>query len=212
MRKVNDMNLFSNKNECIKFIKQMLDIGDNKTCVKMMFNNLIDIYFKDEKPTSSEICDMIAYAMLTETHTDVMELMRVMRKISYFSYVTNEMRCLGKFIDGIHNKHGLILNELTEKVCSDADISLDAAIWQLANDIADIVTILIGYKENRSNADNDFVIDVCVKIANQLNSPNMPKTMKSVVYNFMKSAMPDDELSVYDNIAILYNLKKRISK
>ena len=206
------MNLFSNKNECIKFIKQMLDIGDNKTCVKMMFNNLIDIYFKDEKPTSSEICDMIAYAMLTETHTDVMELMRVMRKISYFSYVTNEMRCLGKFIDGIHNKHELIMNELTEKVCSDADISLDAAIWQLANDIADIVTILIGYKENRSNADNDFVIDVCVKIANQLNSPNMPKTMKSVVYNFMESAMPDDELSVYDNIAILYNLKKRISK
>ena len=212
MRKVNDMNLFSNKNECIKFIKQMLDIGDNKTCVKMMFNNLIDIYFKDEKPTSSEICDMIAYAMLTETHTDVMELMRVMRKISYFSYVTNEMRCLGKVIDGIHNKHGLILNELTEKVCSDADISLDAAIWQLANDIADIVTILIGYKENRSNADNDFVIDVCVKIANQLNSPNMPKTMKSVVYNFMKSAMPDDELSVYDNIAIVDDLKKRISK
>ena len=212
MRKVNDMNLFSNKNECIKFIKQMLDIGDNKTCVKMMFNNLIDIYFKDEKPTSSEICDMIAYAMLTETHADVMELMRVMRKISYFSYVTNEMRRLGKFIDGIHNKHELIMNELTEKVCSDADISLDAAIWQLANDIADIVTILIGYKENRSNADNDFVIDVCVKIANQLNSPNMPKTMKSVVYNFMKSAMPDDELSVYDNIAILYNLKKRISK
>ena len=206
------MNLFSNKNECIKFIKQMLDIGDNKTCVKMMFNNLIDIYFKDEKPTSSEICDMIAYAMLTETHADVIELMRVMRKISYFSYVTNEMRCLGKFIDGIHNKHELIMNELTEKVCSDADISLDAAIWQLANDIADIVTILIGYKENRSNADNDFVIDVCVKIANQLNSPNMPKTMKSVVYNFMKSAMPDDELSVYDNIAILYNLKKRISK
>ena len=212
MRKVNDMNLFSNKNECIKFIKQMLDIGDNKTCLKMMFNNLIDIYFKDEKPTSSEICDMIAYAMLTETHDDVMELMRVMRKISYFSYVTNEMRCLGKFIDGIHNKHELIMNELTEKVCSDADISLDAAIWQLANDIADIVTILIGYKENRSNADNDFVIDVCVKIANQLNSPNMPKTMKSVVYNFMESAMPDDELSVYDNIAILYNLKKRISK
>lgn len=206
------MNLFSNKNECIKFIKQMLDIGDNKTCVKMMFNNLIDIYFKDEKPTSSEICDMIAYAMLTETHADVIELMRVMRKISYFSYVTNEMRCLGKFIDGIHNKHELIMNELTEKVCSDADISLDAAIWQLANDIADIVTILIGYKENRSNADNDFVIDVCVKIANRLNSPNMPKTMKSVVYNFMKSAMPDDELSVYDNIAILYNLKKRISK
>ena len=206
------MNLFSNKNECIKFIKQMLDIGDNKTCLKMMFNNLIDIYFKDEKPTSSEICDMIAYAMLTETHDDVMELMRVMRKISYFSYVTNEMRCLGKFIDGIHNKHELIMNELTEKVCSDADISLDAAIWQLANDIADIVTILIGYKENRSNADNDFVIDVCVKIANQLNSPNMPKTMKSVVYNFMESAMPDDELSVYDNIAILYNLKKRISK
>ena len=206
------MNLFSNKNECIMFIKQMLDIGDNKTCVKMMFNNLIDIYFKDEKPTSSEICDMIAYAMLTETHADVIELMRVMRKISYFSYVTNEMRCLGKFIDGIHNKHELIMNELTEKVCSDADISLDAAIWQLANDIADIVTILIGYKENRSNADNDFVIDVCVKIANQLNSPNMPKTMKSVVYNFMESAMPDDELSVYDNIAILYNLKKRISK
>lgn len=206
------MNLFSNKNECIMFIKQMLDIGDNKTCIKMMFNNLIDIYFKDEKPTSSEICDMIAYAMLTETHADVIELMRVMRKISYFSYVTNEMRCLGKFIDGIHNKHELIMNELTEKVCSDADISLDAAIWQLANDIADIVTILIGYKENRSNADNDFVIDVCVKIANQLNSPNMPKTMKSVVYNFMKSAMPDDELSVYDNIAILYNLKKRISK
>ena len=204
------MNLFSNKNECIKFIKQMLDIGDNKTCVKMMFNNLIDIYFKDEKPTSSEICDMIAYAMLTETHADVIELMRVMRKISYFSYVTNEMRCLGKFIDGIHNKHELIMNELTEKVCSDADISLDAAIWQLANDIADIVTILIGYKENRSNADNDFVIDVCVKIANRLNSPNMPKTMKSVVYNFMKSAMPDDELSVYDNIAILYNLKKRL--
>lgn len=206
------MNLFSNKNECIKFIKQMLDIGDNKTCVKMMFNNLIDIYFKDEKPTSSEICDMIAYAMLTEIHDDVIELIRVMRKISYFSYVTNEMRCLGKFIDGIHNKHELIMNELTEKVCSDADISLDAAIWQLANDIADIVTILIGYKENRSNADNDFVIDVCVKIANQLNSPNMPKTMKSVVYNFMESAMPDDELSVYDNIAILYNLKKRISK
>lgn len=206
------MNLFSNKNECIAFIKQMLDIGDNKTCIKMMFNNLIDIYFKDEKPTSSEICDMIAYAMLTETHADVIELMRVMRKISYFSYVTNEMRCLGKFIDGIHNKHELIMNELTEKVCSDADISLDAAIWQLANDIADIVTILIGYKENRSNADNDFVIDVCVKIANQLNSPNMPKTMKSVVYNFMESAMPDDELSVYDNIAILYDLKKRISK
>lgn len=212
MRKVNDMNLFSNKNECIEFIKRMLGIDDNKTCVKMMFNNLIDIYFKDEKPTTSEICDMIAYAMLTETHDDVIELMRVMRKISYFSYVTNEMRCLGKFIDGIHNKHELIMNELTEKVCSDADISLDAAIWQLANDIADIVTILIGYKENRSNADNDFVIDVCVKIANQLNSPNMPKTMKSVVYNFMKSAMPDDELSVYDNIAILYNLKKRISK
>ena len=206
------MNLFSNKNECIEFIKRMLGIDDNKTCVKMMFNNLIDIYFKDEKPTTSEICDMIAYAMLTETHDDVIELMRVMRKISYFSYVTNEMRCLGKFIDGIHNKHELIMNELTEKVCSDADISLDAAIWQLANDIADIVTILIGYKENRSNADNDFVIDVCVKIANQLNSPNMPKTMKSVVYNFMKSAMPDDELSVYDNIAILYNLKKRISK
>ena len=212
MRKVNDMNLFSNKNECIMFIKRMLGIDDNKTCVKMMFNNLIDIYFKDEKPTSSEICDMIAYAMLTETHTDVMELMRVMRKISYFSYVTNEMRRLGKFIDGIHNKHELIMNELTEKVCSDADISLDAAIWQLANDIADIVTILIGYKENRSNADGDFVIDVCVKIANQLNSPNMPKTMKSVVYNFMESAMPDDELSVYDNIAILYDLKKRISK
>ena len=212
MRKVNDMNLFSNKNECIMFIKRMLGIDDNKTCVKMMFNNLIDIYFKDEKPTTSEICDMIAYAMLTETHADVMELMRVMRKISYFSYVTNEMRRLGKFIDGIHNKHELILNELAEKVCSDADISLDAAIWQLANDIADIVTILIGYKENRSNADGDFVIDVCVKIANQLNSPNMPKTMKSVVYNFMESAMPDDELSVYDNIAILYDLKKRISK
>ena len=212
MRKVNDMNLFSNKNECIMFIKRMLDIGDNKTCLKMMFNNLIDIYFKDEKPTTSEICDMIAYAMLTETHADVMELMRVMRKISYFSYVTNEMRRLGKFIDGIHNKHELILNELTEKVCSDADISLDAAIWQLANDIADIVTILIEYKENRSNADDDFVIDVCVKIANQLNSPNMPKTMKSVVYNFMQSVMPDDELDVYDNIAILYDLKERISK
>ena len=212
MRKVNDMNLFSNKNECIKFIKRMLGIDDNKTCVKMMFNNLIDIYFKDEKPTTSEICDMIAYALLTETHADVIELMRVMRKISYFSYVTNEMRRLGKFIDGIHNKHELILNELTEKVCSDADISLDAAIWQLANDIADIVTILIEYKENRSKADNDFVIDVCVNIANQLNSPNMPKTMKSVVDNFMESVMPDDELSVYDNIAILYNLKKRISK
>ena len=206
------MNLFSDKNECIEFIKRMLDIDDNKTCVKMMFNNLIDIYFKDEKPTSSEICDMIAYAMLTETHTDVMELMRVMRKISYFSYVTNEMRRLVKFIDGIHNKHELILNELTEKVCSDADISLDAAIWQLANDIADIVTILIEYKENRSNADNDFVIDVCVKIANQLDSPNMPKTMKSVVYDLIESAMPDDELSVYDNIAILYDLKKRISR
>ena len=212
MRKVNDMNLFSNKNECIKFIKRMLGIDDNKTCVKMMFNNLIDIYFKDEKPTTSEICDMIAYAMLTETHADVMELMRVMRKISYFSYVTNEMRRLGKFINCIHNKHELILNELTEKVCSDADISLDAAIWQLANDIADIVTILIGYKENRSNADNDFVIDVCVKIANQLNSPNMPKTMKSVVYDLIESVMPDDELSVYDNIAILYDLKKRISR
>ena len=212
MRKVNDMNLFSNKNECIAFIKQMLDIDDNKTCVKMMFNNLIDIYFKEEKPTTSEICDMLAYAMLTETHDDVIKLIRVMRKISYFSYVTNEMRRLVKFIDGIHNKHELIMNELTEKVCTDADISLDAAIWQLANDIADIITILIGYNENRSNADNDFVIDVCVKIANQLNSPNMPKTMKSVVYNFMESAMPDDELSVYDNIAILYNLKKRISK
>lgn len=206
------MNLFSNKNECIMFIKHTLDIGDNKTCVKMMFNNLIDIYFKDEKPTSSEICDMIAYALLTETHNDVIELMRVMRKISYFSYVTNEMRRLGKFIDGIHNKHEFIMNELTEKVCSDTDISLDAAIWQLANDIADIVTILIEYKENRSNANDDFVIDVCVKIANQLNSPNMPKTMKSVVYNFMQSAMPDDELSVYDNIAILYDLKKRISR
>ena len=206
------MNLFSNKNECIMFIKRMLDIDDNKTCLKMMFNNLIDIYFKDEKPTSSEICDMIAYALLTETHADVIELMRVMRKISYFSYVTNEMRYLGKFIDGIHNKHELIMNELTEKVCSDADISLDAAIWQLANDIADIVTILIEYKENRSNADDDFVIDVCVKIANQLNSPNMPKTMKSVVYNFMQSVMPDDELAIYDNIAILYDLKKRISK
>ena len=212
MRKVNDMNLFSNKNECIEFIKRMLDIDDNKTCGKMMFNNLIDIYFKEEKPTTSESCDMIAYAMLTETHDDVIKLIRVMRKISYFSYVTNEMRRLVKFIDGIHNKHELIMNELTEKVCSDADISLDAAIWQLANDIADIITILIEYKENRSNADNDFVIDVCVKIANQLNSPNMPKTMKSVVYNFMESAMPDDELSVYDNIAILYNLKKRISK
>ena len=212
MRKVNDMNLFSNKNECIEFIKRMLDIDDNKTCGKMMFNNLIDIYFKEEKPTTSESCDMIAYAMLTETHDDVIKLIRVMRKISYFSYVTNEMRRLVKFIDGIHNKHELIMNELTEKVCSEADISLDAAIWQLANDIADIITILIEYKENRSNADNDFVIDVCVKIANQLNSPNMPKTMKSVVYNFMESAMPDDELSVYDNIAILYNLKKRISK
>lgn len=212
MRKVNDMNLFSNKNECIMFIKRMLDIDNNKTCVKMMFNNLIDIYFKEEKPTTSEICDMLAYAMLTETHDDVIKLIRVMRKISYFSYVTNEMRRLVKFIDGIHNKHELILNELTEKVCCDADISLDAAIWQLANDIADIVTILIEYKENRSNADDDFVIDVCVKIANQLNSPNMPKTMKSVVYNFMQSVMPDDELDVYDNIAILYDLKKRISK
>ena len=212
MRKVNDMNLFSNKNECIEFIKRMLGIDDNKTCVKMMFNNLIDIYFKDEKPTTSEICDMIAYALLTETHADVMELMRVMRKISYFSYVTNEMRRLGKFIDGVHNKHKLILNEITEKVCCETHISLDAAIWQLANDVADIVTILIEYKENRSNADDDFVIDVCVKIANQLNSPNMPKTMKSVVYNFMESAMPDDELSVYDNIAILYDLKKRISR
>lgn len=212
MRKVNDMNLFSNKNECIMFIKRMLGIDDNKTCVKMMFNNLIDIYFKDEKPTTSEICDMIAYAMLTETHADVMELMRVMRKISYFSYVTNEMRRLGKFIDGVHNKHELILNEITEKVCCETHISLDAAIWQLANDIADIVTILIEYKENRSKADNDFVIDVCNKIANQLNSPNMPKTMKSVVYNFMQSVMPDDELDVYDNIAILYDLKERISK
>lgn len=212
MRKVNDMNLFSNKDECIVFIKHILDIDNNKTCGKMMFNNLIDIYFKDEKPTSSEICDMIAYAMLTEIHADVIELIRVMRKISYFSYVTNEMRRLVKFIDGIHNKHELIMNELTEKVCCDADISLDAVIWQLANDIADIVTILIEYKENRSNADDDFVIDVCVKIANQLDSPNMPKTMKSVVYNFMESAMPDDELSVYDNIAILYDLKERISK
>lgn len=206
------MNLFSNKDECIVFIKHILDIDNNKTCGKMMFNNLIDIYFKDEKPTSSEICDMIAYAMLTEIHADVIELIRVMRKISYFSYVTNEMRRLVKFIDGIHNKHELIMNELTEKVCCDADISLDAVIWQLANDIADIVTILIEYKENRSNADDDFVIDVCVKIANQLDSPNMPKTMKSVVYNFMESAMPDDELSVYDNIAILYDLKERISK
>lgn len=207
------MNLFSNKDECIKFIKQMLDIGDNKTCIKMMFNNLIDIYFKDEKPTASEIGDMIAYVMLTETHADVIELMRVMRKISYFSYVTNEMRRLVKFIDGIHNKHELILNEITEKVCCDADISLDDAIWQLANDIADIVAILISYRENRSNADDDdFVIDVCVKIANQLNSPNMPKTMKSVVYNLIESEMPDDELSVYDNIAILYDLKKRISR
>ena len=212
MRKVNDMNLFSNKNECIMFIKQMLGIDDNKTCIKMMFNNLIDIYFKDEKPTTSEICDMIAYAMLTETHDDVIKLITVMRKIAYFSYVTNEMRRLVKFINCIHNKHELILNELTEKVCSDADISLDAAIWQLANDIADIATILIEYKENRSKADNDFVIDVCTKIANQLNSPNMPKTMKSVVYNFMQSVMPDDELDVYDNIAILYDLKKRISK
>lgn len=212
MRKVNDMNLFSNKNECIMFIKRMLDIDDNKTCVKMMFNNLIDIYFKDEKPTTSEICDMIAYAMLTETHDDVIKLIRVMRKISYFSYVTNEMRRLVKFINCIHNKHELIMNELTEKVCSDADISLDAAIWQLANDIADIVTILIEYKENRSNADDDFVIDVCVKIANQLNSPNMPKTMKSVIYDLIESVMPDDELDVYDNIAILYDLKERISK
>ena len=49
MRKENDMNLFSNKNECIMFIKQMLDIDNNKTCGKMMFNNLIDIYFKDLK-------------------------------------------------------------------------------------------------------------------------------------------------------------------
>ena len=212
MRKVNDMNLFSNKNECSMFIKQMLDIDDNKTCIKMMFNNLIDIYFKDEKPTTSEICDMIAYALLTETHADVIELMTVMNKISYFSYVTNEMRRLVKFINCIHNKHELILNEITEKVCCETHISLDAAIWQLANDIADIITILIEYKENRSNADNDFVIDVCVKIANQLNSPNIPKTMKSVVYNFMESAMPDDELSVYDNIAILYDLKKRISR
>ena len=206
------MNLFSNKNECIMFIKQMLDIGDNKTCVKMMFNNLIDIYFKDEKPTSSEICDMIAYAMLTETHDDVIKLITVMRKIAYFSYVTTEMRRLVKFIDWIHNKHELILNEITEKACCETHISLDAAIWQLANDIADIVTILIQYKENRSNADNDFVIDVCVKIANQLDSPNMPKTMKSVVYAFMQSVMPDDELDVYDNIAILYDLKERISK
>ena len=206
------MNLFSNKDECIVFIKHMLGIDDNKTCVKMMFNNLIDIYFKEEKPTTSEICDLIAYAMLTETHDDVIKLITVMRKIAYFSYVTNEMRRLVKFINCIHNKHELILNELTEKVCCETHISLDAAIWQLANDIADIVTILIAYKENRSNADNDFVIDVCVKIANQLNSPNMPKTMKSVVYNFMESAMPDDELNVYDNIAILYNLKKRISK
>ena len=206
------MNLFSDKNECIMFIKHTLDIGDNKTCVKMMFNNLIDIYFKDEKPTTSEICDMIAYAMLTETHTDVMELMTVMRKISYFSYVTNEMRRLVKFINCIHNKHKLILNEITEKVCCETHISLDAAIWQLANDIADIITILIEYKENRSNADDDFVIDVCVKIANQLDSPNMPKTMKSVVYDLIESVMPDDELSVYDNIAILYDLKKRISR
>ena len=212
MRKVNDMNLFSNKNECIMFIKQMLDIDDNKTCVKMMFNNLIDIYFKDEKPTTSEICDMIAYAMLTETHDDVIKLITVMRKIAYFSYVTTEMRRLVKFIDCIHNKHELILNEITEKVCCETHISLDAAIWQLANDIADIVTILIEYKENRSNTDDDFVIDVCVKIANQLNSPNMPKTMKSVVYDLIESVMPDDELSVYDNIAILYDLKKRISK
>lgn len=207
------MNLFSNKNECIEFIKRMLGIDDNKTCVKMMFNNLIDIYFKDEKPTTSEICDMIAYALLTETHADVIELMRVMRKISYFSYVTNEMRRLVKFINCIHNKHELILNEITEKVCCETHISLDAAIWQLANDIADIVTILIEYRENRSNnADDDFVIDVCVKIANQLDSPNMPKTMKSVVYDLIESEMPDDELSVYDNIAILYDLKKRISK
>ena len=212
MRKVNDMNLFSNKNECIEFIKRMLGINDNKTCVKMMFNNLIDIYFKDEKPTTSEICDMIAYAMLTETHADVIELMTVMNKISYFSYVTNEMRRLVKFINCIHNKHELILNEITKKVCCETHISLDAAIWQLANDIADIVTILIEYKENRSNADNDFVIDVCVKIANQLNSPNMPKTMKSVVYDLIESVMPDDELNVYDNIAILYDLKKRISR
>lgn len=207
------MNLFSNKNECIMFIKHTLDIDDNKTCVKMMFNNLIDIYFKDEKPTSSEICDMIAYAMLTETYADVIELMRVMRKISYFSYVTNEMRRLVKFINCIHNKHELILNEITEKVCCETHISLDAAIWQLANDIADIITILIEYKENRSNnADNDFVIDVCVKIANQLDSPNMPKTMKSVIYDLIESVMPDDELNVYDNIAILYDLKKRISR
>ena len=207
------MNLFSNKNECIMFIKQMLDIDNNKTCGKMMFNNLIDIYFKEEKPTTSEICDMLAYAMLTETHADVIELMRVMRKISYFSYVTNEMRRLVKFINCIHNKHELILNEITEKVCCETHISLDAAIWQLANDIADIVTILIEYRENRSNnADDDFVIDVCVKIANQLNSPNMPKTMKSVVYDLIESVMPDDELDVYDNIAILYDLKERISK
>lgn len=212
MRKVNDMNLFSNKNECIAFIKRMLGIDDNKTCVKMMFNNLIDIYFKDEKPTTSEICDMIAYALLTETHADVIELMTVMNKISYFSYVTNEMRRLVKFINCIHNKHELILNEITKKVCCETHISLDAAIWQLANDIADIVTILIEYRENRSNADDDFVIDVCVKIANQLDSPNMPKTMKSVVYDLIESVMPDDELSVYDNIAILYDLKKRISR
>lgn len=206
------MNLFSNKNECIMFIKRMLDIDDNKTCVKMMFNNLIDIYFKDEKPTTSEIGDMIAYAMLTETNADVIELMRVMRKISYFSYVTTEMKRLDKFINCIHNKHELILNEITEKVCCDTDISLDDAIWQLANDIADIIAILISYRENRSDADDDFVIDVCVKIANQLDSPNMPKTMKSVIYNLIESVMPDDELSVYDNIAILYDLKKRISK
>lgn len=206
------MNLFSNKDECIVFIKHMLDIDDNKTCIKMMFNNLIDIYFKDEKPTTSESCDMIAYALLTETHDDVIKLITVMRKIAYFSYVTTEMRRLVKFIDCIHNKHELILNEITEKICCDTDISLDDAIWQLANDIADIVTILIEYKENRSDADDDFVIDVCVKIANQLNSPNMPKTMKSVVYNFMQSVMSDDELDVYDNIAILYDLKKRISK
>ena len=206
------MNLFSNKDECIVFIKHMLGIDDNKTCIKMMFNNLIDIYFKDEKPTTSESCDMIAYALLTETHADVIELMTVMNKISYFSYVTTEMRRLVKFIDCIHNKHELILNEITEKVCCDTDISLDDAIWQLANDIADIVAILISYRENRSDADDDFVIDVCVKIANQLDSPNMPKTMKSVVYNFMQSVMPDDELDVYYNIAILYDLKKRISK
>ena len=206
------MNLFSNKDECIKFIKHMLDIDDNKTCIKMMFNNLIDIYFKDEKPTSSEICDMIAYALLTETHDDVIKLITVMRKIAYFSYVTTEMRRLVKFIDCIHNKHELILHEITEKVCCETHISLDAAIWQLANDIADIVTILIEYKENRSDADDDFVIDVCVKIANQLNSPNMPKTMKSVVYSCMQSVMPDDELDVYDNIATLYDLKKRISR